>query len=147
MGWFALASVLGFLLHSSWHIQGGRRWFVWTVGAATTLLLVGTLGIDLWSVLSEAAFDWHALWIELTLIVAALGDGAVARAIFGGVLGFGLGLAIDRGIFTRPFAAPLRRAYLAIGLGLVILGVIAPHIDRWLARLTEFKSEIIEFRL
>ncbi len=82
---------------------------------------------------------------------ALIETGTAARIVLGTLLGAGIGYATDRKRNPAP-GTPLlmgegRQFYAWIGLALVLLGLIAPHADRWLAAATGFKTAIIEIQL
>src|SRR5262245_33549462 len=74
----------------------------------------------------------------------------VARFILGVVLGFGFAYAIeeDRRARGQPAGRGIRpNTYMMVGLALIVLAGIAPHLDHWLSRVSGFKSSIIEIQL
>ena len=92
-------------------------------------------------------------------IIDVIGRGTVARALLGIVVGFGLGYAIEHRILVAEAPKGARNrskggersggtsALLTVGFGAVLLALASPHLDRWLSRLTSFKSPIIELQL
>ncbi len=130
MGWFATACVLGFLLYGLW-----RMWLSagsWT--RAGTIIAAVLLGFAL---LKIQSFSWDSF-----------AHGMIARFIFGGVLGFGVGYLSNAQMDGAPLLVGRGRStYMSIGLALVILAIAAPHLDLWLSRLAGFKTAIVEVQL
>jgi len=78
--------------------------------------------------------------------------GAVARVILGSVLGLGLAYATDTRDYggiprTALIAGEARNAYLSIGLVILLLAVVAPHVDDWLSHAGGLKAGILEIQL
>ena len=134
MAWFAIACVLGLLLYGIWRLSlGAGSWIRAGIIAGTIIAVV----VPAFVFLKNQSFSWDDF-----------AQGLVARLVFGGVLGFGAGYLSD----TQTGGAPLlvgrgRSGYMSIGLVLVILAIVAPHLDRWLSRLTGFKTAIVEVQL
>ena len=130
MGWFATACVLGFLLYGLW-----RMWLSagsWT--RAGTIIAAVLLGFAL---LKIQSLSWDSF-----------AHGMIARFIFGGVLGFGVGYLSNAQMDGAPLLVGRGRStYMSIGLALVILAIAAPHLDLWLSRLAGFKTAIVEVQL
>lgn len=131
MGSFAIACVLGFLLYQSRRVLPGTA-----RGTAIGILLAATIGIIVLA------------WVAAKLLFSDYSpDGIVARFIFGGGLGYGLGHVIAENQRAPSLLGRRRGLYLATGLTLILLAIVAPHLDTWLSRLNGFKTSIVEVQL
>jgi len=177
MGWFAIACICGFL--GFWGRRPLSNWLARTckitsndadilaVIIAFTILLAGLV---LWSILLQNARTFGQ-------IAEAFGHGAVARFLFGLILGVGTAfVAAERSRVQSDNRAPSApaaagsaggegevgggappdgggsstlRTHLVLSTGLVItlLALAAPHLDRWFSRLTALKSPLIELQV
>jgi hypothetical protein len=134
VGWFAIACVLGFLLYGIWRIRfSAGSWTRADIIAGIIIVVVALAFVFL----KIQSFSWD---------YAA--QGMVVRFIFGGVLGFGVGYLSEAQMNGTPLLIGRGRgAFMSIGVALVILAIVAPHLDRWLSRLTGFKTAIVEVQL
>jgi hypothetical protein len=155
VGWFAIACIFGLLLFWTWEIQLKKgkqavlKLAVFSAAALIVLFFIWARFID----------DAHTF----AQFVDRLGHGIVARFLFGLLLGFGIGYGIDFSPFVRPKSGKKPKSnvgsespglgklgtsvLLAIGIGIVLLGLAAPHLDNWLSRVTTLKSSVIELQL
>jgi hypothetical protein len=135
MGWFAISCVLGLLLYGLWRISlsaGG-----WTRRAIITSTIIAVAAALAFVFTRGHSFSWDYST-----------QGMVARIIFGGVLGFGVAYVSDAQMRSAPLLVGRGRStYMSIGMALVILAIVAPHLDRWLSRLAGFKTAIVEVQL
>jgi hypothetical protein len=134
VGWFAIACVLGFLLYGIWRIRFSAG--SWTRAGIIAGIIIAVVALA-FVLLKIQSFSWDYS-----------AQGMVARFIFGGVLGFGVGYLNDAQMNRAPLLIGRGRGtYMSIGVALVILAIVAPHLDRWLSRLTGFKTAIVEVQL
>jgi len=152
MGWFAIACIVGFAIY--WWRDALREHVrqQWPELAAVLALLAAV-----W-LICDALGSYEArtllhVWFPSTIqlldrLPGSLESGNLARILFGAILGLGLGFAYatDHGIGAGP-RRNLRSDILWIGLGLAVLATIAPHVDSWLSRVSNFKSIGIEIQL
>jgi hypothetical protein len=163
VGWFVIACISGFVGCSVWRRLEDNARFISAFFAFTML----SLGLVLWAWRSYGAETYGQ-------VVDALQDGRVARFVLGLVLGVGAALVLAERAHVYPgdggpgrseqqseeqFSAGTYRnlhdswkAYLPypltlIGLGIVMLALLAPHLDDWLRRATAVKSPYIELQL
>lgn len=149
MGWFAISCVIGFLGFLARPKSSNRVQVLLAVFAFTVVLI----SLGTWALLVGYA---HSLGEAVDFI----GEGYGARSILGLVLGAGAAFVVEEK--TRPPAevappgsekASRDRAGLAnhlvlsVGLGIAFLAITAPHLDRWLTRLTSIKSPVVELQI
>ena len=155
MGWFAIACVIGFLAWSVWQLGVLPQLDTSAqVAKAGVVALIGlAIGLVVWATaIGEVA--------TLAQFVDKIGEGTVARFLFGVALGFGVGHLIGGaaggapaqggGGQPAPAAAetrPNQALLTSVGLTLLILALIAPHSDRWLRNLSGLKTSVIEVQL
>jgi hypothetical protein len=134
VGGFAIACVLGILLYGIWRISlSASSWTRAGIIAGTIIALAALAFV--FTKIHSFSWDYSA-------------QGMVARIIFGAVLGFGVGYVSDAQMHSAPLlVGPGRSTYMSIGLALVILAIVAPHLDRWLSRLAGVKTAIVEVQL
>lgn len=77
-------------------------------------------------------------WLVLHDDLAGLSEGTIARAALGAVIGH----FIYRLLTSEPTTG-----LISVALALVILASAAPHIDRWMSKLSGFKGAGFEFQL
>jgi hypothetical protein len=165
MGWFAIACVVGFasyrwrhiLLNDVWpwlRLQPPRR-----VARVVVLLATLILGLDVLFSIGTRPWHWHTPLDQLSQVldglVRGLGTGTFARIVFGIVLGAGVAHTFigrgsrwdGTGLLPPPGSTGAITGTISIGVALIILAAVAPHLDRWLARLTGVKSSILEIQL
>ena len=124
MGWFAIACVCGFLLYQSWRMRLDQSWrirlgrvFSTKAGIITTAVVVAC-----------------SLLAIILLSKEYYTDGLAARLVFGGVLGFGFGYVSAKNGRGPPLIVSQRSTYLSIGMALIILAMVAPHVDTWFSQ-------------
>jgi hypothetical protein len=174
MGWFAIACALGFLafwarpIFSDWLVRTYRQ------TPANADILTVALGLAfllcllvLWAIVFEDAR-------RVREVTDAIGHGVTARFLLGLLLGIGAaymmadrarrraggenapppppvvpspaanaaaaGEANDVGGFEAKFILPT-------GLAIVLVALAAPHLDRWLSRVSAVKSPLIELQV
>lgn len=128
MGWFVLACILGF----SAYWWGDRLWWRWPI----PVWIVGgiILGFLCWLFLVGKPST-------LARFVADVGDGSVARFCLGFLLGVCSANAVWHG-------SAVNWALTLPALGVVLLlGLTAPHLDRWFRQLSGLKAPVIEIQL
>jgi hypothetical protein len=125
MGWFVLATIVGYAAYLGWPTRGLRN----------TCLVVAAL-------LAVAFVIW---WLTCAPSGTArsLADGinnyAFTRVLLGLVLGAGAGHAAAQ---TQPSTS-----WLSLAGAIVILALVVPYVDGWLSRLNGFKTSIVEIQL
>jgi hypothetical protein len=152
VGWFAIACLAGFLGYWQWLRMAGRlavrRHRQIDINDARVLVAYRLLGalvavLILWAVLGRGALTWGD-------IIDNLGDGKVARTLLGLALGFGAGFVTAQTPPPPPSASsdheqPKKPSgigglpthfVLSTGLGIAVLALAAPHLVRWLSRLS-----------
>lgn len=145
MGWFAIAAVIGFLLY--WNRARAVSRSLCLAAFAILILAVPFLHVYQWrSVVDQ--FRWPAFFDHLEREAGTLGEGPLARILFGAMLGVLLAYACEPANAGTPrYQGAWRRIYLLTGLALILLGAAAPHVDRWLSHLNGLKTEVIEIQL
>jgi hypothetical protein len=135
VGWFAIACLFGFLLYYGiWRQSLSAGSWTRAITIAGTTIVVAALAFA-FAKIQTLSWDYAT-------------QGMLARIIFGGALGFGVGYVSDAQMHGAPLLVDRGRStYMSIGLALVILAIAAPHLDRWLARLAGFKTAIVEVQL
>src|ERR1700722_15848350 len=155
MGWFVLACLIGFALFWFCYEHRGflgllaRYSWIPLIVLIVVAMIGGIFGIG-------AAWAGHA--------IERMGSGDVARILLGLALGFGLGFALMRHVDAAaqhaaapavvaggaPPAPPSEGgigAFLSVVIVIVLLALVAPHVDRWLSHLTALKTSVIEIQL
>jgi hypothetical protein len=132
MGWLIVSFLIGFAAYWAWqrlHPIVLRR-----------LLMVGAI-IFAVAMIPEAArlllFTPAGVIQDIT---AQVGDGAFARSLLGFILGVASGYAKDQRI-------QLTGVWLSLAGAILVLAIIAPHVDDWLSRLAGLKTSVIEIQL
>jgi hypothetical protein len=160
MGWFALGGIVGFLLYRWWHYQfsdanADRKLIEWL---AIALPIVAVLLF-----LLSGYFDVVQAWLATT--AEAVARGSIARALFGIILGFGAGFAIQQRLDHQrlpesdlaKLVAKLVPAKsedqfgvggpISIAALIVLLAGITPYLDGWLRHVTSIKLPYGEFEV
>jgi hypothetical protein len=130
MGVFALALVIGAILHLFWpekdcpRTQGqrARRWLLW--------LVAGLVAHTAWT-------EWT---LSPTLLLEAIGRGDAGRFVLGLALGFGTARALEKEFFSGV-------NFLWLSLTALLIAISAPHMDKWLSKLASFKTSAFEVQL
>ncbi len=145
MAWFIAAGLLGFASYYAWQPLAGRN------AASKFFALVLTLAVA-----------FAALWVwafciakanSINALLDGLGQGVAVRFLLGFALGVGAAYVTRRrsGAAEQPPQSLLegegRTAYLSVALAIVLLAVVAPHVDRWQSRLTSLKASGVEIQL
>lgn len=158
MGWFILATILGFVAHWAWFSLGSgrRRQVGLTVAAIAGVAIMVIVPALLAQAVPKDVYP-QADWVE---------NRTFTRVLLGLVLGVGAGNIWslraahgDRANNARRVTAddlaqsPIgdHKIWLAVWLPLaasiVLLAMVGPHIDNWLSQLSGFKTSIIEIQL
>jgi hypothetical protein len=160
MGWFVLATILGFAAHWGWRLRllgpAGRRWSV-VVLAAVVAATVIIIGPGLLFLTLTKGLHLQAGWIEnplFTRVVLGLVLGMGAAQLWSGASPSG-----DQASGQTPSAAgdqnetpagdqkPSSAVALSLAASIVVLAIVAPHVDGWLSRVSGFKTSLIEVQL
>jgi hypothetical protein len=140
MGWFVVACVAGFVLFWIFRallplLAKASSFWIAVAGGAIILALVLFVMFDM---------DW------IRQAIARLGDASGARLSLGLILGAGFGFYWLREFGPQPDGQTdtgRSARMLWVGLTVILLALIAPHIDRWLLHLTSFKTSVVEIQL
>jgi hypothetical protein len=142
MNWFVLAAILGFAAPRGWRWLGsaGRWWLAMTVAAIACLaaVIVGPMLL-----FSGAYKNFHLQtdWIN---------NPTFTRVLLGLILGAGADY-VSRQAPSYPGQASDQKPSSAVGLSIaasiVLLALVAPHVDGWLSHLSGFKTSLIEIQL
>ena len=145
MTWFIGAGLLGFASFYGWQPLAGRSTGGKLLALAITLV-VAFAAMWIWAFCIVKANSFNAF-------LDGLGDGVAVRFILGFALGVGAAYVTQRrsSAAGQPPQSILegegRTAYLSIALAIILLALIAPHVDRWQSRLTSLKASGVEIQL
>src|SRR5262245_44166207 len=117
MAWFIIASIVGLAAYFVWR---GLYPFLTTravIACAAVVAVVVIIGL---LVVSPGA---------IRNVVLQIDDGTFARLLLGFILGAGVGYATDQPAVSAAVWLPL-------GAAILLLAIIAPHVDAWMTRLT-----------
>src|SRR2546430_8437607 len=154
MTFFAVGCVLGFLGYRI------RRGWVWFAGVILLIALIAITILNIWILIRHEAFysghhNWNYFLDHWRIFLSAapeLDSAIFARFIFGSSLGFGFAYVTDTRDWggvprTAPIASEARHAYMSVGLAILVLALIAPHLDHWLSQLGGLKTSFVEVQL
>jgi len=142
MGWFAIAALAGAV--AFYGFPGTWEWarVHWprVVGIVVAPLIVCIVCV---AYIPFIANIWHSGRVD-----DALGRGAFARILLGGILGYGVAYVVREIGTGKDFPTTgTKHTVHILGAAILLLAISAPHIDRWFSHLSSLSLPIGEIKL